>query len=211
MIQKWRKEESFLLHFCQVSWPGLQFLQPPFSPGDLPNPQQLNPSLLHCRQILCHLSHQGSQTHFPSSKSYHSSPSVPIPIDLQITLKPLHILWAKWSSTRWFPFHFLWLCHLMTWKTSGWCDQGLIPLNGLCFSQIFPLVFFTVINYVNVYSLNRTPPSKKKERKISKMIIVDAGAIYKSGPASNPNVVGNCSSLSIHHFVQKSLTNWFII
>ena len=39
------------------------------------------------------------------------------------------------------------------------------------------------------------------------MIIVDAGTMYKSGPASNPNVVGNCSSLSIHHFVQKPLTN----
>ena len=38
----------------QVDWSGLPFL----SPGDLPDPG-LNPGLLHCRQILYHLSHQG--------------------------------------------------------------------------------------------------------------------------------------------------------
>jgi len=36
-------------------WSGLSFL----SPGDLPDPG-LNPGLLHCRQTLYHLSHQGS-------------------------------------------------------------------------------------------------------------------------------------------------------
>ena len=36
-------------------WNGLLFP----SPGDLPN-QGSNPSFLHCRQILYHLSHQGS-------------------------------------------------------------------------------------------------------------------------------------------------------
>ena len=39
----------------QKYWSGLPFP----SPGDLPT-QGLNPSLLHCRQILYHLSHQGS-------------------------------------------------------------------------------------------------------------------------------------------------------
>ena len=41
----------------QEYWSGLPF---PF-PGDLPNPG-LTPGLLHCRQILYHLSHQGSLT-----------------------------------------------------------------------------------------------------------------------------------------------------
>ena len=40
----------------QDYWSGLSF--PP--PGDLPNSGGLNPGLLHCRQILYHLSHQGS-------------------------------------------------------------------------------------------------------------------------------------------------------
>ena len=39
----------------QEYWSGLPC---PFT-GDLPT-QGLNPGLLHCRQILCHLSHQGS-------------------------------------------------------------------------------------------------------------------------------------------------------
>ena len=38
----------------QEYWSGLLFP----SPKDLPNPV-INPSLLHCRQILYHLSHQG--------------------------------------------------------------------------------------------------------------------------------------------------------
>ena len=41
--------------FRQQYWSGLPFL----SPGDLPNPG-LNPGLLHCRQTLYCLSHQGS-------------------------------------------------------------------------------------------------------------------------------------------------------
>ena len=39
----------------QEYWSGL----PPTSPGDLPDPR-IKPSLPHCRQILYHLSHQGS-------------------------------------------------------------------------------------------------------------------------------------------------------
>ena len=39
----------------QEYWSGLPFP----SPGDLPNPG-IKPGLLHCRQILYHLSHQGS-------------------------------------------------------------------------------------------------------------------------------------------------------
>ena len=39
----------------QESWSRLPFP----SPGDLPD-QGLNPGILHCRQILYHLSHQGS-------------------------------------------------------------------------------------------------------------------------------------------------------
>ena len=38
----------------QESWRGLPFPSP-----DLPDPG-INPGLLHCRQIFCHLSHQGS-------------------------------------------------------------------------------------------------------------------------------------------------------
>ena len=38
----------------QERWSGLPFP----SPGDLPD-QESNPDLLHCRQILYHLSHQG--------------------------------------------------------------------------------------------------------------------------------------------------------
>ena len=43
----------------QVYWSGLPFP----SPGDSPT-QELNPDLLHCRQILYHLSHQGSPIAF---------------------------------------------------------------------------------------------------------------------------------------------------
>ena len=39
----------------QKYWSGLPFP----SPGDLPD-QELNPGLLHCRQILYHLSYEGS-------------------------------------------------------------------------------------------------------------------------------------------------------
>ena len=39
-------------------WCGLPIL----SPGDLPNPG-IEPGLLHCRQTLYHLSHQGSPTY----------------------------------------------------------------------------------------------------------------------------------------------------
>ena len=42
----------------QEYWSGYPFL----SAGDLPN-QGLNPGLLHCRQILYYLSHQGSPSH----------------------------------------------------------------------------------------------------------------------------------------------------
>ena len=47
----------------QKYWSGLP--GPP--PGDLPNPGGSNPGLLHCRQILYHLGHQGS----PSKKYKH--------------------------------------------------------------------------------------------------------------------------------------------
>ena len=43
----------------QEYWTGLPFL----SPGDLPNPG-IEPGLLHCRQILHHLSYQGSPPFF---------------------------------------------------------------------------------------------------------------------------------------------------
>ena len=50
----------------QEYWSGLPFP----SPGDRPNfsifPMRLNPSLPHCRQILYHLSHQGSPAWEPS-------------------------------------------------------------------------------------------------------------------------------------------------
>ena len=41
----------------QAYWSGLPFP----SPGDIPNPG-IKPGFLHCRQILCCLSHQGSHT-----------------------------------------------------------------------------------------------------------------------------------------------------
>ena len=43
----------------QEYWSGLPFP----SPGDLPD-KRLNPGLLHCRQILGHLNHQGNPIQF---------------------------------------------------------------------------------------------------------------------------------------------------
>ena len=57
-------QASLSLEFSrQENWSGLAFL----SPGDFPT-QESNPALLHCRQILYHLSHQGIE-----GKGEHSS------------------------------------------------------------------------------------------------------------------------------------------
>ena len=53
----------------QEYWSGL----PGPSPGDLPHPG-LNPGLLHCRQILYHLSHQGSPKQYIRSDQIRSVP-----------------------------------------------------------------------------------------------------------------------------------------
>jgi len=63
----------------QEYWNGLSFS----SPEDLPYPG-LEPSLLQCRQMLCHLSHQGSPIQWvaaAAAKSLQSCPTLCDPID----------------------------------------------------------------------------------------------------------------------------------
>ena len=50
----------------QEYWSGL----PCPSPGDLPDPG-IKPGLLHCRQILYHLSHQGSPPKYQMTQQFH--------------------------------------------------------------------------------------------------------------------------------------------
>ena len=58
------------------------------SPGDLPDPG-LNPGLLHCRQILYHLSHQGSSSHTSSVQFSRSVMSDSLrPYELQHSRPP---------------------------------------------------------------------------------------------------------------------------
>ena len=69
----------------QEYWSGLPFL----SPGDLPNPG-IEPSLLHCEQILYHLSHKGSHQIF--TLSYNGCLIWICLDDLNLNIKPLNTL-----------------------------------------------------------------------------------------------------------------------
>ena len=79
----------------QEYWSGLPFP----SPGDLPNPG-LKPGLLHCRQILYHLSHQGSLRQ----------------VDLPHSLSPLHCLLKEGPAPGLCP---------AGWKHPGTAREGV--------------------------------------------------------------------------------------
>ena len=73
--------------FRQEYWSVLPFL----SPGDLPNPE-IKPGLPHCRQMLYHLSHQGSPivgVMVSSSKRTYAIPTSRAPVPVVDNCRPI--------------------------------------------------------------------------------------------------------------------------
>ena len=123
----------------QEYWSGLPFP----SPADLPDPG-IEPYLLHCRQILYYLSHQGNPEKSNRKRNREEripSPTATVPPDLFLTALPIwvfkYLLPEYWysMSPKLLLFNFI----LLTLKNNSFLDDACTYISNQHLSTFFTL------------------------------------------------------------------------
>ena len=127
--------------FRQECWSGLPFP----SPADLPDPG-IEPYLLHCKQILYYLSHQGNpekRNRKRNRKERIPSPTATVPPDLFLTASPIwvfkYLLPEYWYSIS--PKLFLFNFILLTLKNNSFLDDAYTYISNHHLSKFFTLTY----------------------------------------------------------------------